>query len=134
MVQSPSLEPGQKMAALWNSNIRCRIHMSLQLVCILSHINPVLARPAYDFKTHCSLSVCLYLFIHPSIQPSVCPSVYLIYLSVRPSILSYIHLGFPSSLFTSGFPTNTLHILLFAMHATCLTHLVLRVLFCEEYT
>ena len=71
MVQSPSLEPGQKMAALWNSNIRCRIHMSLQLVCILSHINPVLALPAYDFKTHCSLSVYICSSIHLSNHPSV---------------------------------------------------------------
>jgi len=59
--------------------------------------------------------VYLSVYIYSSIQPSVCSSVPLIYLSVRPSILSYIHLGFPSGLFTSGFPTNTLCILLFVM-------------------
>jgi len=52
---------------------------------------------------------------------------------------SHLCLGLPSGLFPSGFPTKTLYIsLLYSIHATCPTHLILLdlitwIIFGEEY-
>jgi hypothetical protein len=79
----------KKLAALWRSKIRYRVHMSPRLVCILSRINRTLARPAYTFRTHCNLSVYIYSSIHLSNHPSVPLSIWFIYLSVRLYCLIY---------------------------------------------
>jgi hypothetical protein len=41
-------------------------------------------------------------------------------------LFTHLHLGLPSGLFLSGFPTNTLYAYLFApIHARCAAHLIL---------
>jgi hypothetical protein len=51
----------------------------------------------------------------------------------------YLHLGLPSGLFPSGFPTNNLYTFLFSpLHATCPAHLgifylIILIILVEEY-
>jgi hypothetical protein len=82
---------------LWNPKVHNCSHKCSPLVAILSQINPVFPPPPHSITSRSILIVS-----------------------------THLHLGLPSGLFPSGFPTNNLYTFLFSpICVTCPTHLIL---------
>jgi hypothetical protein len=80
---------------------------------------PILRNPKVHYYVHNSLPLVPILYhMHPPSHP----------ISIRPILIlfSYLHLGLPSGLFLSSFPTKIFYEFSSLMHATCPVHLLPR--------
>jgi hypothetical protein len=101
--------------------------------CAATQEIPVLWNPKFHYHVHKSPPLVLIL---SQIDPVHTTSSYLRSILI---LSTHLHLGLPSGLFPSGFPTNVLYALLFSpIRATCAAHLILLdliilIILSEEY-